>query len=185
MTKEEIAAEATKTVAESILARMPSGERTVLFHGVKLRLAVPDTRTGLINARARATVEAATLTTQALKRVVNASKRVRKKDALTDTDLERLDPMAHQEIIQRAALVENAMIVKACADAADAGQLAAFTEEQLFKAVFMAGPTSAAVMAATQLTRIKEVPGVLDPTESPATKGKKSVSSKAGQRRTA
>ena len=176
MTEEQIAAEAARTVAESIIARMPTGERTVPFHGCELRMAVPDTRTGLVDARARAVIEAATLTAAALAKIVKDSKQngkraVKPKDALKEDDLKRLDPMKHQRILQRGALVENAMTLKACADAADPQQLAAFDEEQLFRAVFTAGPDAPAIRCARDLTRIGEVPGQIDPFGSPASKG--------------
>ena len=163
MTAEEIAVESTKTVAESILARMPaSGERTVKFHGIDLRMKEP-LAMALVDVRSRATVEAATRTAEVVKNHVKKGKKS-KDSALEMNSFER------ERILQRTALVENALVIKACADAADPAQLAAFTEDQLFKAVYAEGPGSPAINAAVELTRIDEVSGNLDPFGSLETK---------------
>ena len=162
MTQEEISVESAKTVAESILARMPSGERTVKFHGLDLKLKDPPAM-ALVDARSRSVVACAADTA---KMIAKAKKGKGGKKAIA-AKIKELKGYENEKIIQRAALIENAMVLKACADAADPEQLAAFTEDQLFKAVLAEGPLSEAVMAATELSQIREVDGVPDPFGSP------------------
>ena len=179
------AAEAQRTVAESILDRYKREERTVPFGGFTLRLATPSAKQ-VIDLKARVGVLSAELIANAVRPKIESEKQGRKPDPLAALD--------HAQILDTVAQHENMLVIKACADAADPLQLTIqdpadesqripLDDETMLRVVVAEGPFSEAIEAARALSLIHNIKGPVDPFGLPARRAKRSKRSKRGRRR--